>query len=139
MKKIILALLFLMSVILVSNEGTYYYGIKNTEITGKLIRKKIKNPAGYNRNAVIYPYFIVLDTPVDVVKSGNTEVRNRYEIFDPEYGVTEIQLNFDSSGMKLENLEGKRVTVSGFLLHSNSRYHYTEIIIDMDQIELTDE
>ena len=139
MKKIILLLLFLMSVILISNEGIYNYGIKNTEITGKLIRKKIKNPAGYNRNAVIYPYFILLDTPVDVVKSGDTEVRNRYEIFDSEYGVTEVQLNFDSSGMKLENLEGKTVTVSGFLLHSNSRYHYTEVIIDMDQIELTDE
>lgn len=133
MKKIIL--LLLLSFIGFSNETSYYYGIKDTVITGKLIRKKIKNPAGYNRDAVIYPYFIVLENPANVTKSADTEIRTRYEIFDPEYNVLEIQLNFDSSGRKLDELIGENVSVSGFLLHSNSRYHYTEVIMDMYQIK----
>ena len=135
MKKVILSLLLLLSVIAVSNRTVYYYGINDTVIQGKLVREKIKNPAGYNRNAVIYPYFIVFENPVDVEKTSDTEIRNRYEIFDPVYNVSQIQLNFDSAKIELDQLTGKTVRVTGFLLHSNSRYHYTEIILDVDKIE----
>ena len=139
MKKVILSLLLLLSVIAVSNRTVYYYGINDTVIQGKLVREKIKNPAGYNKNAVIYPYFIVFENPVDVVKTADTEIRNRYEIFDPVYNVSQIQLNFDSAKIELDQLTGKTVRVTGFLLHSNSRYHYTEIIIDVDKIETVEE
>ena len=139
MKKVILSLLVLLSVISVSERAVYYYGINNTVILGKLVREKIKNPAGYNRNAVIYPYFIVFENPVDVKKTSDTEIRNRYEIFDPVYNVSQIQLNFDSAKIELDQLTGKTVRVTGFLLHSNSRYHYTEIIIDVDKIETVEE
>lgn len=135
MKKVILSLLVLLSVISVSERAVYYYGINNTVILGKLVREKIKNPAGYNRNAVIYPYFIVFENPVDVKKTSDTEIRNRYEIFDPVYNVSRIQLNFDSAKIEPDQLRGKTVRVTGFLLHSNSRYHYTEIILDVDKIE----
>ena len=135
MKKVILSLLVLLSVISVSERAVYYYGINDTVILGKLVREKIKNPAGYNRNAVIYPYFIVFENPVDVKKTSDTEIRNRYEIFDPVYNVSQIQLNFDSAKIELDQLTGKTVRVTGFLLHSNSRYHYTEIILDVDKIE----
>ena len=139
MKKVILSLLVLLSVIAVSDRAVYYYGINDTVIQGKLIREKIKNPAGYNRNAVIYPYFIVLDNSVDIIKAADTEIRNRYEIFDPVYNVSQIQLNFDSAKIEPDYLTGKTVRVTGFLHHSNSRYHYTEIIIDVDKIEITEE
>ena len=135
MKKVILSLLVLLSVITVSDRAVYHYGINDTVIQGKLVREKIKNPAGYNRNAVIYPYFIVLDNPVDVIKAADTEIRNRYEIFDPVYNVSRIQLSFDSAKIEPDYLTGKTVRVTGFLLHSNSRYHYTEIILDVDKIE----
>ena len=139
MKKIILCLLVLLSVIAVSDRAVYYYGIKDTVIQGKLIRKKIKNPVGYNKNAVIYPYFIVLDNPINIIKSTDTEVRNRYEIFDPVYEVPQIQLSFDSAKMEPDHLIGKNVRISGFILHSNSRYHYTDVIIDTDKIEIVEE
>ena len=139
MKKVILSLLVLLSVIAVSDRAVYYYGINGTVIQGKLVREKIKNPAGYNRNAVIYPYFIVLDNPVDVIKAADTEIRNRYEIFDPVYNVSQVQLSFDSAKIEPDYLTGKTVRVTGFLLHSNSRYHYTEIIIDVDKIEIVEE
>ena len=139
MKKVILSLLVLLSVIAVSDRAVYYYGINGTVIQGKLVREKIKNPAGYNRNAVIYPYFIVLDNPVDVIKASDTEIRNRYEIFDPVYNVSRIQLSFDSAKIEPDYLTGKTVRVTGFLLHSNSRYHYTETIIDVDKIEIVEE
>ena len=139
MKKVILSLLVLLSVIAVSERGVYYYGINDTVIFGKLVREKIKNPAGYNRNAVIYPYFIVFENPVDVKKTSDTEIRNRYEIFDPVYNVSRIQLNFDSAKIEPDQLTGKTVRVTGFLLHSNSRYHYTEIILDVDKIEAVEE
>ena len=139
MKKVILSLLVLLSVISVSERAVYYYGINDTVILGKLVREKIKNPAGYNRNAVIYPYFIVFENPVDVKKTSDTEIRNRYEIFDPVYNVSRIQLNFDSAKIELDQLRGKTVRVTGFLLHSNSRYHYTEIILDVDKIEAVEE
>ena len=74
MKKVILSLLVLLSVISVSERAVYYYGINDTVILGKLVREKIKNPAGYNRNAVIYPYFIVFENPVDVKKTSDTEI-----------------------------------------------------------------
>ena len=134
MKKVIL-LLVLLSVIAVSERAVYYYGINNTIIEGKLVREKIKNPAGYNKDAVIYPYFVVPDNPIDVIKSADTIVRNKYEIFDPVYNVSRIQLNFDSAKIEPDYLTGKTVRVTGFLLHSNSRYHYTEIILDVDKIE----
>ena len=134
MKKVIL-LLVLLSVIAVSERAVYYYGINNTIIEGKLVREKIKNPAGYNKDAVIYPYFVVPDNPIDVIKSADTIVRNKYEIFDPVYNVSRIQLNFDSAKIEPDQLTGKTVRVTGFLLHSNSRYHYTEIILDVDKIE----
>ena len=73
MKKVILSLLVLLSVISVSERAVYYYGVNDTVILGKLVREKIKNPAGYNRNAVIYPYFIVFENPVDVKKTSDTE------------------------------------------------------------------
>ncbi|MDR2878913.1 MAG: DUF4431 domain-containing protein [Fusobacteriales bacterium] len=139
MKKAILSLLVLLSVIAVSDRAVYYYGINDTVILGKLVREKIKNPAGYNRNAVIYPYFIVFENPVNVVKTADTEIRNRYEIFDPVYNVLQIQLNFDSAKTEPEQLTGKTVRVTGFLLHSNSRYHYTEIILDVNKIEIVEE
>ena len=139
MKKVILSLLVLLSVISVSERAVYYYGVNDTVILGKLVREKIKNPAGYNRNAVIYPYFIVFENPVDVEKTSDTEIRNRYEIFDPVYNVSQIQLNFDSAKIELDQLTGKTVRVTGFLLHSNSRYHYTEIILDVDKIEAVEE
>ena len=135
MKKVILSLLVLLSVISVSERAVYYYGVNDTVILGKLVREKIKNPAGYNRNAVIYPYFIVFENPVDVKKTSDTEIRNRYEIFDPVYNVSRIQLNFDSAKIEPDQLTRKTVRVTGFLLHSNSRYHYTEIILDVDKIE----
>ena len=139
MKKVILLLLVLLSVTAVSERAVYYYGINDTIIEGKLIREKIKNPAGYNKDAVIYPYFVVLDNPIDVIKSADTVVRNKYEIFDPVYNVSRIQLNFDSAKIEPDHLLGKRVIITGFLLHSNSRYHYTEIIIDVDKIEIMEE
>lgn len=139
MKKVILLLLVLLSVIAVSSEAVYYYGINDTVIQGKLIRKKIKNPAGYNKDAVIYPYFIVPDDPINVIKSADTEIRNRYEIFDPVYNVSQIQLDFDSAKMNPDHLIGKNVRITGFLLHSNSRYHYTEIIIDVDKLEIVED
>ena len=139
MKKVILSLLVLLSVIAVSDRAVYYYGINGTVIQGKLVREKIKNPAGYNRNAVIYPYFIVFENPVDVKKTSDTEIRNRYEIFDPAYNVPQIQLSFDSAKIEPDHLIGKSVRIYGFLVHSNSRYHYTDIVIDVDKIEIVED
>ena len=139
MKKIILSLLVLMSVIAISDGAVYYYGIKDTIIQGKLIREKIKNPAGYNRNAVIYPYFIVIDNPINVIKSADTEIRNRYEIFDPAYNVPQIQLSFDSAKIEPDHLIGKSERIYGFLVHTNSRKHYKDIVIDVDKIEIVED
>lgn len=138
MKKIILLLFFVLCIIILSNSEVYYYGQKNSIISGEIKRETMRNPKGYSKNTILFPYFLSLDTPISVLKRDNTDSSNRYDIFIPENNVNKIHLMFDSTKLRPKELRGKKVRIKGTIFHANSRYHYTKVVLDIEDIEVID-
>lgn len=138
MKKIIMLLCFVLSITIMSNDEIYYYGEKKSIISGEINRETIRNPEGYGKNTKIFPYFLTLDVPISVLKGDNTDSGSRYDIFTPEENVNKIHLIFDSTKFSLKELRGKKVRITGIILHANSRYHYTKVVLEVENIEVID-
>ena len=138
-KILVLLLVLLLSITAISENHIYYYEMKDTVIAGTLKMEEIHDPPGYNKGEIIYPYILYLENFVDVLPIFPKQPRKLKEKnvnLIPEYDVIKIQLKFDSLKMDLKNYKDKRVMITGTLYHSDSLYFYTDVFINVDNIQV---
>ncbi|MCH4828637.1 DUF4431 domain-containing protein [Flavobacterium columnare] len=97
---------------------------------GKVVTELQYGPPGYGEDKVndkkVYPYFLILDNPINLtVEDGISASVNNVE---------KIQLT-STQNINLENYKDSDVEISGELFEAHTGHHYTDILIDVKNIE----
>ncbi len=120
-----------------SNSRTYYYEEGQT-LVGVFNIKEIfvEDGAADETGKTIYPYFLFLNPPIQVVPASTDDNENIAET-----GVKEIQLSLSTEWinfLKKKKAYGKTVRMTGELFHSHTVYHHSEVLMIVENIEILD-
>ncbi|MCK4260549.1 MAG: DUF4431 domain-containing protein [Halanaerobiales bacterium] len=113
-------------------EQQYSYAGSNYELKGTLVQEMFYGPYNFGdtpeEDQKLYPYFLYLDNPIDVVSYEEDETCPNV------YGITKLQI-INGNGYDLSKYKNKKVNVYGNFIAGFSGHHFTDVLIDMNEIK----
>lgn len=114
--------------------GDYYFEPSISTIEGTLITRMHYGPPNYGENPdtdeKLYPFILELDEAINIIALED-DVNN-----SDKFGVTEIQLAATKEQIEeLKEYKNKRIKIQGTLFEALVGRHFTDVLIDVDEIE----